>query len=499
MAEFRDGFTAERTLALFRAHFGAARASTSLLATGATHALVTGVLAGVLAGEVGGFVYATFVFTLIGLLVTMPFFGELGFPMRGEGEGDWLHALPATGLERRVAQLVVVMTLLIALTAPSLAVAAWLAPGAETGGFGGAGQLALVLAGSGFAAAWIGGLNVAQSLLVGSLPGLWRLLQALIGAVSIGGILLSVPWFAGLGQAGPSDLAGLARAWPATWFAAGLPSLAAALGGLVLGWFVFFAAALLPRRADRASVGASRAEGWIEPFARVAERVWVRPTERGAFRFVLEALPKEREFALRVFPLLGLPLAFVWVALTRPPGPEKNGLLALILFTPGFYLPVLASQTCASASAAARWLLECHPTPRGAVENGWFKAVVVRYVLPLHLALGLVAWQQAGWNFAISLALPATLVSILALRGLWGHTVVDLPLSRKPAEVGAPLDLGGPLMGAGVGLALVAALASQVIVTPVAGLGAALGLSLLEAFADYRWRSGYVSTRQTTP
>ena len=429
----RDGFSAGRTLALLRAHFGAARASTSLFASGATQALVTGVLGGVLASEVGGFVYATFVFTLVALLITMPFFGELGFPMRGEGEGDWLRALPATAGERRVAQLLVVLALLAALAGPSLAVAAWLSPNAseiDATGWGWSGRLALILGGLGFAAAWIGGLTALQSLLMGKLPALWRAIQALIGALSIGGILLSVPWFAGLEFARPGELGPLASAWPATWFAGPLPSLPVALVSLVFGLAVFLASAFVPRPASSERARTSWSDRLVEPFARLAERFWVRSDERGAFRFVLRALPAEREFALRVFPLLGLPLAFLWVAFTRPPGPEKNGLLALILFTPGFYLPVLASQTCASASAAARWLLECHPTTRAAIDNGWLKAVVVRYVLPLHLALGLMAWQQAGWEFTVSLALPAALVSVLALRGLWRQTVIDLPLSR---------------------------------------------------------------------
>ena len=488
---------ASRVLALVRAHLCAWSVSGSLVATAASHALLVGVLCGVLRGEVGPFPYALFAFALTALLLTLPWFGELGFPLRGSEARDWLESLPAKGVEHRLARLVVTGAMLVALLGPPLVVATLLAPGLETSQ-----RIAFVLLGLGHAALCIGLLAALEVATRGRAEALWVTLQTALGALAIGGVLFSVPLVAGLGEATAEQVAAPWRFVPTVAFAARLEAalpLGAALAPLGAGALVLTAVALVPPRRDTGdTVAAGPLDRLLAPLAELAQRSWVRADERGPFRLVFDALPREREVRLRTYPLLGVPLAFLWVALTRPPGPEKDGLLALLLFTPGFYLPVLASQVCASASANARWLLETAPVPRSAIENGALKALAVRYLLPLELALGLLAWQQSGPLFALGLTPPATLVSLLALRGLYRRTVVDLPLSRPPERVGAQVDLGGPLMGVGLGLALVAIVAERTLTSLPVALGAVLALLLCERLADHHWRASDVSSGATS-
>jgi hypothetical protein len=475
-----------RVRALFRAELAALTGVAALVATAASHALFAGLLASIVRGALPPFAYATYTFAVAAGLLALPLLGELGTWLRSRPAPEWMASLPARPAERAAARLGVALVALTVLSLGSLLPIALLAPvGFATKG--------LVL-GVGLCATLSAGclLLLLQGLLEGRAPALLVSLQT---ATSIGiaaALLLGLP--AAIELAPYSSLAdfGSARAWriPSAWFAAALGAdhagrwlalaLAVTCGSLTLAWWGQTRADRAPRRSP--SKGRAPLELALEPLRRLALRLWVGPAERGSFDLVYRALPREREVTVRTYPLLAAPLVFAWVAAEQDPGPQRDGLVALLLFTPGFYLPILLAHVPASASHAASWLLECSPADRRAIHRGAFQAVAVRYVLPLHLALGLVAWQQAGAELALRLALPATCVSLLVLRLLRPVLGQDLPLSVPPERAGDPRALTSPLMITGIALAVVAIVAEHTLTTPWHGLLAAVALLGLERF-----------------
>ena len=483
-----------RTLALLRAHLGVWRSIGVPITAFVVHALVAGVLCALIGEHVGPFTYALFAFALAAALVAVPLVGELGFLLRGDESSDWLDALPARALERRLAKALGVGLAIGGLALASLIPAALLAP------LDGVAERALFVACG--VAAVLSGAAVLLALqgLLARVPALVGLLEALIVAVVMLGVLVSLPLWVRLGDLAGFEAAGAWRRFPSAWFAAPFGVSVGDSAGVASGasgasnvlwhelWrpaaaFVLAALALLllPRPKVSAVSGRTPLDLLLSPAVELARRWWIRRDERAGFDLVAIAFPREREVALRTYPLLGIPLAFLWVAFGMEEGREKQSLVALILFTPGIYLPVVLSHLPASASHAARWILDGAPLAASAIHEGARRAIAVRYVLPLHVVLALIAWQQVSGEFAARLALPAAAVSLLALRFLYAPSVDGLPLT-KPTEEAVRVDaLGGPLMVAGVGLALLAVAAERVIATPLVGVAIALVLFAVDA------------------
>jgi hypothetical protein len=471
-----------RTLALVRAHLGVWRSIGVPVTTFAVQALVAGVLCAIVGERVGPFVYALFAFVLAAALVAVPLVGELGFLMRGDESSDWLDALPARAVERRLAKALGLALAVGGLALASLVPAALLAPGLDALG-------RVLFVGCGLAAVWsAAAVLLAVQGLLARVPALLGVLEAVLVAVVMLGALVSLPLWVRIGDLASYDDAGPWRAFPTAWFAAPFASGGTAAEHLWRPLVLLAAAAVallvLPRPKVASVSGAGPLDLLLAPALALARRVWLRRDERASFDLVALAFPREREVALRTYPLLGIPLAFLWVAFGMEEGREKTSLVALILFTPGIYLPVLLSHLPASASHAARWIVDGAPLDRRAIHEGARRAVAVRYVLPLHLVLSIVAWQQVGGEFAARLALPAAAVSLLALRALYGPSVDGLPLS-KPTDEAVRVDaLGGPLMVAGVGLALLSVVAERLIATPLVGVAAAAALVGVDAAAS---------------
>lgn len=488
-----------RIRALVLAHLAAWRAADPPLTVLAVHALISAVLCGLTRGFLEPLGYALFAFTVSGALLVLPFLGELGFLLRDDPASEWSRALPATGREQRAARALAVVVILWALALGSLVPAALLAPE----GFTTLGQLALVPAGLGAALA-LGGILLAVQQVLARRPALLSLAHT---ALFAGLLLLAVVGLPKVrllaGVAELSDL-GAPLVWlaPPVWFAApfaaGGPFWApfVPVGAVLLGAALL---ALLPLPKAAPLRGRDALGTLLEPLRRLAVRTWVRREERATFELVFDALPHERETNLRTRPLVALPLLFLLAAFDREPGPERDGLLALLLFAAGIYLPVLAAHVPASASHRARWILDGAPLAVGALQGGAFKALVLRALVPLYLVLFLFAGALADWSFAARIAPLAALFALATLRRSWFASAKDLPLSLPPERAAEGLNLSGPLFGAAMLATLSAVLAAKLLTTWPLALAALAPLLAHELLLDRAWRRPPAAAPKASP
>lgn len=414
----------------------------------------------------GPWSYALFVLAAAAGLVLLTLLGEFGSLLRADPAAAWSEALPASGLEQRLGRTLAVLSLLALLGSGVLLPAALLAPEAMTL----AERLLLLGAGLGQALALGAVLLVLQALLGDRIEAGLVLLQTglVVGAVT--GLLAApglapamraleageVPWPALLGLAPPAWFASLVGPAPA---AASLPSSPLVLGGtlLALGLLV----AVPPARAHGGRREAGMVEILLRPVHALAVRTWVRPQERGVFELVCDQLPRERDFVLRTYPMIGIPLAFLVAGAEGARGEGLRDLLALLLFSPAVYLPVLLAHVPVSSSPEARHLLETAPLPRAVIDEAALKALAVRFLLPLHLVLGVLAGVLAGPGFALRLALPGLLVTWIALRLLYPRCVLALPLSTAAQDIEVRHDWTGFLLTLAVGLTVLAVAAQR--------------------------------------
>jgi hypothetical protein len=440
-----------RVLALFRAglaqHWaGGAIPLGPLLVHGSLGALAALLVRDVLPPST----YALALLSLSAALLTLPLLGDLAPLLRADPSQEWLEAQPVTRRELRLARSLVAATVVLTLAAASLVPAAALAPPAM------AWDARLVLLGSGLLQALVvaAALLAVFSLLGGRAESALVLLQTLLFALVAAGALIGlrhVPELAKL----PRD-----AAWPAwyppAWFASvlrGELAAAASAGALALGLLFAAPSAPAPQASGRSALGTL-----LGPLLRVAARTWVRREERATFELVARALPLERDVVLRTYPLVGIALAFLFAG-ARGEGAGRDALLALLLFMPPVWLPVLLVQVPGSASHGARWILDGSPLDEGALHAGARKALVVRFLVPLYVALGVLAAWSAGAHFALCVTPPAFLTAVLLSRQLYANCVHDLPLSRAPDDLLVELDWTGTMLGIGLLQAVLAVLA----------------------------------------
>jgi len=190
---------------------------------------------------------------------------------------------------------------------------------------------------------------------------------------------------------------------------------------------------------------------------------------------------------LRTYPLIAVPLAFL--AIGAQDG-NSTGLLALLLFTPATYLPILLMHLPATDSARARWILDMGPVSPTAIENGALKAVAVRFVLPLYIGLGALCWGLAGADLALRLTPPAFLVALGVLRASYRTCVDDNPLSTAPDDLRVELNLLSVLGAYALTLTVLAMLAHIFIKTLAVGASVTVFLVFIELVRDRVWRQG---------
>ncbi len=477
-----------RIRALLTAHLAAWRAADPPLTALLVHGLIAGVLCGLVRDFLPPFAYAAFAFSVSGALLVLPFLGELGFLLRDDPASEWSRALPATSREQRAARALAVAVILGVLALGSILPAAALAPV----GFGALARIALVPAGLASAIALGGALLGVQQLLARR-PALLSFAHTVLFAGLLLLVVVGLPQVRHLADVDSPRELGSAFVWllPQVWFAA---PFAEGAHGLAAAWpaalgVVVGAAALFGLPLSRAGVvhGSDALGKLLEPLRRLAVRLWVRRAERATFELVFAALPHERETNLRTRPLVALPLLFLLAAFNREPGPERDGLLALLLFVAAVYLPVLAAHVPASASHRARWILDGAPVAAGALQGGAFKALVLRALIPLYAVLFLFAAALADLSFAARITPLAALFALAVLRRAWPSCARDLPLSLPPDRAGEGLNLGGPLLTSAILATVIAVFAAKAVTTPVAALVVALPLVLHEVLAARAW------------
>ena len=452
-------------------------------------ALVPLVFLATLSGLVAALVRAElppFGITLVGLslalaLGALPLLGELAPLLRADPAAEWVGALPLRPRELRAAR-----TLALGWVSGGIALAT-VAPFAVL-----ARDLGLLergaLLGLAVVQAWAAAavLLWLQRLLGERGEGLLTALQAaLLVGVLVGLVagLRHLPRLATL--SGPNEAL---LALPSAWFAAVFaPAGGARTAGCALvalaGLLALATAALAPFPPAPRARPTRSALGWLlAPVRNLTERFFVRAEERASFHLVYAALPAERDFALRTWPLVLLPLAFLFLG-ADPETNEGRGLWVLLVFAPVAYLPFVLMHVPVSATPAARWIVDTAPLAREAELAGTRKALAVRFLLPLHAALGAVAAGFVDMEFALTLSPVAMAAGLVALRLLYRGSVAP-PLGTAPDALGGAY--GDGLAGSVLTVGMLASGLGLAAWRLLPGPGAAFGLLALVLLAEAR-------------
>lgn len=483
-----------RVLALYRARLRAALGSEVLpIAPLVAHGSLVAALCLLVRDALGPFGYALFALTASAGLLGLTLLGELGSLLRADAAAEWSEPLPARASERRLAHGLVALSLLAVLALGALLPAALFAPASMSGVERGR----LVLAGLEQALALGASLLALQLVLGRRGESALVLIQTALVVGVVAGFLFGlrlVPELREL-ERGASSWPSWIRAFPPAWFASlaaspdsAVPLPPAALP-IALGPLAVLVLALAPE--PRSATGRSTSTLLallLRPLRTLAERAWVAREERGVFALVFDALPLEREFVLRTYPMIGIPLAFLVAGAKSEAGDARQGLLALLLFTPAVYLPVLLAQVPATASPGARWILDCAPIRESAVRNAAIKALFLRFVVPLYALLAVVSAALGEFPFALRLVPAAALVSLVVLRVLYPRIAVDPPLSTAPDELEVRHDWMGTLMTLAVILVFVAIAAQRALLGWPRVVAAVAALVVVEVTADLRAR-----------
>jgi hypothetical protein len=387
--------------------------------------------------DLGPQAYGVFALSLPLGLTAIALLGELGPLLRADPAAEWVAALPVRPRELRAARILVLGVLLGGLALGSLIPAALLAPGQMAWW----GRMTLIAGG------------LLQTFFVGALL-LWiqaalaRRAERLLTAIQTALFCTVIVGFTvGLGNL--PDLQGAVangtlNAWfPPLWFTSPLATDPGASGlwlalAATLVTLVTFALAPFPpapsARPTRSPLGIL-----LWPLYFLAARTWVRPRERASFEFVYQALPSEPDFVTRAYPLLAVPLAFLLLG-TDGSNTREEGLLALLLFAPAVYLPLVLLYVPATATPEARWIVDTCPLDARDEAAGARKAIVVRMLLPLYITLGCLVIWRGDTDLALRLTPVALTAGLLLLRSSWSFFTGAPPLSTPPGELGTAWD-----------------------------------------------------------
>lgn len=422
--------------------------------------------------------YAIFALAVPLGLGALALFGELAPLLRSDPASEWIGAQPVRPLELRLSRVCVLAILLGALSLGALLPAAFLAPSEMSA----TSRVGLVFAGLLQTLGLAGGLLTVQAVCAGRAEGVLVLLH------TITFVLVLVGFAAGLGQiqafAAVTEPSGALLVVPSTWY--GSLAVPTSTTGVLFGAAAVLLSLLALSFAPFPPKPKAQRTGSIlglllTPVRRLAATFWVTKQERASFEFVWDALPAERDFVTRAYPLLAVPLAFL--LLGAEGGTEKGeGLLAISLFTPAIYLPVLLMHVPATASASARWIVDMAPVEAHHEASGARKAIALRLLLPLFLALGAMAYARGDLGLALRLTPIAFAATLLLQRVIWPVYVSRPPLSTPASDVGGVWDetSSGGMLGIAIGSALLAILAWRRVESPWVALGVLVGALVLE-------------------
>lgn len=480
-----------RVLILLRARLAAQREGVGLpIAAWLMQAVIASAICGLVRDDTTPFAYALVALSLSGALIAVPLLGELSYLLVSDESGDWVRALPVRRVEIHLARTVQLLIAVYVLSLGSLVPAALLAPKTWTL----VERLELVGLGLGQASALAAILLLVQATLRGRAQALLVVVQTLVFAAVVVGSGVGLRLVARIAQWTGPDAEPALKFVPSAWFAAPLAhaelSNAQRFGALAATVIALVVLCVLPAPPVES---ARRGEPWLTrllaPLRALAARIWVRGRERATFELLFDALPKERDFVIRTYPLLAVPIAFLLANAGGEHGRSRDGLIALLLFVPAAYVPLMAAHVPGSTSHRARWLLDGAPVEASELDNGAIKAVAIRFLLPLYALLAIIAIAQGGGALALKLALPAWILSVLVLRHTWRTCVHGTPLSTAPDEMFVNLDWLGLLGGLGLGLTLVAIAASRLVDTWPRSVAFTLLLCALEFASDRAWRA----------
>ncbi len=401
---------------------------------------ISAVLCGLARDLLPPYPYTLFALAIPLCLGALALFGDLAPLLRSDPAAEWIGAQPLRPIELRLARIIVLMFLLGFLALGALLPAALLAP--TSMGLGG--RLGILWSGMLQSAGLAAGLLALEVLCVRRAEGLLTLLHTGVFVGVLVGFLVGLGHLPELAQV--TRPSGLLRALPSAWYAALPPASGAPLMRL-WGWSAvaasLFILALAPfPPPPRVRRSGSALTFLLVPVRHLAARIWVRRSERASFEFLWDALPAERDFVTRAYPLLAVPLAFLLLGAdgaTR----EGEGLLAIALFTPAIYLPVLLLHVPATQTPAARWLLDTAPLDPRDEAAGARKALALRLLLPLFIGLGALATVRADLAFALRLVPVAFALTLLLQRLAWNAFVSRPPLSTPASELGSAWDDSG--------------------------------------------------------
>lgn len=485
-----------RTLILLASRLGAGPRGSLPVAPLILPAAISAALCALVSDALPPFAYALFALCLAAALLAVPLLGELGWLLRSDEAEEWISAQPVRPAELRLARTLHLLILVWALAFAALLPAAILAPEAIT-----AGERVLFLPlGIGLATLLAATLLAAQSLLGGRAEGLLIAFQTVIATGATVGLVVLIRLVPVLRELPDPQSAGSPAIWALapTWFAAPFAEGATTPGSWLVPAAAFLLAVLalllIPAPAPRKRRGGELFLAvLLRPIRAVATRFWVRREERAAFDLVYDALPREREFVLRAYPMLGIPLAFLAAASGAEEGGGGGGradLLALLMFSAGIYLPVLLTQVPGSASHAAKWLHETSPVAESAIAAGVIKALAIRFLVPLYATLVLLAAFLGLFDLAARLAIPGALASLATLRITYPICVSERPLSVAPDRLRVNPDWFTPLAVIGIVLALLAGFANRLADSPVAVGGLIGALLVVEVLLARQTRRG---------
>ena len=462
----------QRVLALIRAQLsGEVLGERTPVAALAMQAVVATLLCLLVRGEVGSYGYVVFALSIPLALTAVPLLGELAPLLRADPAAEWVGAQPVSPRDLRLARVGTLLTIVGMLALAALVPAAILAPG----DLGLQGRGLLVIAG--LLQTWsLAAALLALQVILTRLPGrggesfLVLLQTAVFLCVLVGALagLRSLPIRDRL-----TGAEGGLLAFPPAWFA----SFAAPAGwgtpGLIAGTviacslLVFLLAPFPP--APRAQSTRSVLSTLLTPFRWLAEALWIKRSERAPFAFVYDALPAEREFVLRTYPLVAAPLLFLALG-ADPTKLEGEGLFALLLFAPAAYLPFVLMHVPTTATPAARWIVDTAPLDELTEDQGAMKAVAIRLLVPLYLGIGALVTTTASVDLGLRLWPVAVAVGLVTLRVLVARGMAR-PLSTPANDLLSTWNegLGGTLMTLAVLMTLVAVAAWRTIPSPAVG------------------------------
>ncbi|MFT5153090.1 MAG: hypothetical protein ACI841_003090 [Planctomycetota bacterium] len=455
------------------------------------HASLAGVLCALARSELGPYAYGILGLSLPLALTTLPLLGELGPLLRADTAADWIGAQPIKASELRAGRVLCIVILLGGLALGSLTPVILMAP-EEISIAGRAALLFAGLAQTYFVAAV---LLTIQAVLGGRAESALVLVQTIVFCFVIVGFIAGLrllPYLAALETPNLSLLI-----YPPAWFASVLLDQPFAGDAATFAWVACVATVLaaatlvlapFPSSAKGAAMRSPLAM-LLAPLRKLATSFWITREERASFDLVYDALPTERDFVIRAYPLMAIPLAFLLLG-ADPSDVKGEGLLAILAFSPGIYLPFLLVHVPATATPEARWLIDTSPISEATERTAAAKAVFLRFLVPLFMLLGGIVAIQGSVDLALRLIPPAAVVTFLSMRFSWQRYVEAPPLSTPVNELASAWsdDFTGRLFAAGLLMTGLAIASWRLVDRWQIGVGIAVVAVAVEVFTILRIR-----------